>query len=382
MVVYRRSQTHDAGAGRTESVGAAVNWQDEQFVKVYTRDTGEWTLLSWDAQALLLQILRKVDRSGVLQLGKHGARVLPAALGHRDQAERITAALQELTADGCVVLRPECLVVPNFIAAQTSRQSDKARQQSARDRRRAESMGSSLPAEPKTSQNVTDCHLASPGVTGSHLASPRVTLDKSRSDETREEKDSGVTSEPKQPELELVPQQAADANQKPKESGTSAGAEPEHLGMPLGDEGVVEQPKDEEPDPVTVERHLAIHVFGYLLAARKRCKPSARTVEPTETHLKEITRCLREGIEAQDLIHVVDVWEAQVKSGRQDMAHFDSVTPFRAANVAKYLQMSLDDARKPRGQAPQAMRPPEPPKSPRPAQSDFERRRKELESSE
>jgi hypothetical protein len=31
--------------------GAAVNWQDEQFVKVYTRDTGEWTLLSWDAQA-------------------------------------------------------------------------------------------------------------------------------------------------------------------------------------------------------------------------------------------------------------------------------------------------------------------------------------------
>ena len=55
--------------------GAAVNWQDEQFVKVYTRDTGEWTLLSWDAQALLLQILRKVDRSGVLQLGKHGARV-------------------------------------------------------------------------------------------------------------------------------------------------------------------------------------------------------------------------------------------------------------------------------------------------------------------
>jgi hypothetical protein len=45
------------------------------------------------------------------------------------------------------------------------------------------------------------------------------------------------------------------------------------------------------------------------------------------------------------------------------MAHFDSVTPFRAANVAKYLQMSLDDARKPRNQAPQTMRPPEPPKS-------------------
>ena len=147
--------------------------------------------------------------------------------------------------------------------------------------------------------------------------------------------------------------------------------------MPLGDEGAVNPSKDEEPDPVAVEQHLAIHVFGYLLAARKRCKPSARTVEPTETHLKEITRCLREGIEAQDLIHVVDVWEAQVKSGRQEMAHFDSVTPFRAANVAKYLQMGLDDARKPRNQAPHAVRPPEPPKSPRAGESDFQRQIRE-----
>jgi len=325
-----------------------VNWQDEQFIKVYTRDTGEWTLLSWDAQALLLQILRKVDRSGVLQLGKHGARVLPAALGHREQAERITAALAELTADGCVILRPECLVVPNFIAAQTSRQSDKARQQSARDRRRAESMGSSLPADKETSQNVTDCHLASPDVTTGHLASPRVTLDKSRVDETRQDK---------------------------KPSGSSAAADPKQLGMPLGDDGAKADPPKEkdDPEPVQTEKHLAIHVFGYLLAARKRCKPSARMVEPTETHLKEITRCLKEGIDAQDLIHVVDIWEAQVKSGRQEMTHFDSVTPFRACNVAKYLQMSLDDARKPRKQAPQAARPPEPPKSPRAGESDLQR---------
>ncbi len=328
-----------------------MNWQDEQFVKVYTRDTGEWTLLSWDAQALLLQILRKVDRSGVMQLGKHGARVLPAALGHRDQTERIAAALLELTADGCVVLQPECLVVPNFIAAQTSRQSDKARQQSARDRRRAESMGASLPAEPKTSQNVTDCHLVSPGVTSSHLVSPGVTLDKIRSDETREEKDSCARSESKQPEIALVPQRAA----------------------------VVKQPKAQ------VIAQIAVTLFGELQAARKRCNANVRWGDGRKVlpaHTREIERCLREEMSVDDLRHVIAVWEAMVKSGRQEMAYFDSVTPFRAANVAKYLQMSLDDARKPRGQAPQATRPPEPPKSPQPAQSDFERRRKELESSE
>ena len=61
----------------------------------------------------------------------------------------------------------------------------------------------------------------------------------------------------------------------------------------------------------------AIQVFAYLLAARKRCKPSARMVEPTETHLKEITRCLREGIDAKDLLHVVDVKPKSKADGKR-----------------------------------------------------------------
>jgi hypothetical protein len=326
--------------------GAAVNWQDEQFVKVYTRDTGEWTLLSWDAQALLLQILRKVDRSGVLQLGKHGARVLPAALGHREQAERITAALAELTADGCVVLRPECLVVPNFIAAQTSRQSDKARQQSARDRRRAESMGASLPADKETSQNVTDCHLASPDVTQSHLESPRVTLDKNRSEEIRLDL-SCAKPNPQQPELALVPQLAAES----------------------------QQPKAiKKPGTYTA---LATALLGELSAARMRINSRNRPYPPSPAHLREIERCLREGLTVDQLRNVIVVWEALVKAGKQNPDHFDSLSPFRASNVAKYTEMSLDDARKPRGQATQAMRPPEPPRSPRAGESDFQRQIRE-----
>ncbi len=136
-----------------------MNWEDERYVMVYTRDTGEWAMLSWDAQALMMQLLRKVDRAGVLQLGKPGRRALAAVLGHKDQAARIDPALDELLTDGCVQLRGDMLVIPNFLAAQEVRRSDKARQRDSRERRRAQAMESDVTS---MSQNVTECHADMP----------------------------------------------------------------------------------------------------------------------------------------------------------------------------------------------------------------------------
>ena len=45
------------------------------------------------------------------------------------------------------------------------------------------------------------------------------------------------------------------------------------------------------------------------------------------------------------------------------MAHFDSVTPFRASNVGKYLQMGLDDASKPREACRQGIQPDQRPRN-------------------
>ncbi len=342
-----------------------MHWDDEQFVKIYTRDTGEWTMLSWDAQALLVQILRKVDRSGVLQLGKHGTRVLAATLGHRDQQARILPALAELELDGCVLVRPDRLVVPNFVAAQTSRQSDKARQQAARDRRRAESMKSgSLQDAAKTSQNVTDCHPASPGVTPDHPASPGVTLDKTRLDKTRLDL-SLVDSEPKQPELKLEPQQAAGSGRKsrPNEPG--------------------EDQSHAKPKRASAHTAIATTLLGELSAARMRINPKNRVYPPSPAHLREIERCLREGLTVDQLRNVILVWEAMVKAGKLSPDNFDSLSPFRAKNVAKYTEKSLEEARKPWSQAPQATRPPEPPKSPAcnpPGGIDFKALREKVEA--
>lgn len=119
-----------------------MDWDNETFVKVYTRDTGEWMMLSWDAKSLFLHLLRKVDKSGVLQLGKHGKHALPSALGHREETTRILSALEELLADGCVGLTEDRLVIPNFMDAQKARMSDRLRQQRARDHRREQAIQS------------------------------------------------------------------------------------------------------------------------------------------------------------------------------------------------------------------------------------------------
>lgn len=290
-----------------------MNWDDEQFVKIYTRDTGEWTMLSWDAQALLVQILRKVDRSGVLQLGKHGTRVLAATLGHRDQQARILPALAELELDGCVLVRPDRLVVPNFVAAQTSRQSDKARQQAARDRRRAESMKSgSLQDAAKTSQNVTDCHPASPGVTPDHPASPGVTLDKTRLDKTRLDL-SLVDSEPKQPELKLEPQQAADANQKPK-----------------------------EPSKAQIQAQVALGLFAELVAARMSVIAGAEQLQPRPAALAGIKASLGQGYTPDQIRHVIKLKAAEVRAD-PGQARWFVPKWFHPANVEQYYALSEAD---------------------------------------
>jgi hypothetical protein len=321
-----------------------MNFDDERFVKIYPRNTTNWKLLGWEGRCVLMMLFREVDRAGCLDIegGMDGLALLLDL--PPDVTERGFAACVKR---GTVVQNGNLAIIPNFTRAQDARQTDRVRQAESRARRREVAMSQNVT---KVARTVTERDEMSHDVTDSHTESHDVTL---RIDQTRpdQNKDSCARSESKQPEIALVPQRAA----------------------------VVKQPKAQ------VIAQIAVTLFGELQAARKRCNANVRWGDGRKVlpaHTREIERCLREEMSVDDLRHVIAVWEAMVKSGRQEMAYFDSVTPFRAANVAKYLQMSLDDARKPRGQAPQATRPPEPPKSPQPAQSDFERRRKELESSE
>lgn len=111
-----------------------MHWADERYVRLYTRDTPDWLALSWQARALFIFILRKVDRSGVMDMGRAGERGL-AALCAMPQ-DVVETALPELLADGCVERQGTSLIVPNFLDAQESRASGAARQRECRERRR------------------------------------------------------------------------------------------------------------------------------------------------------------------------------------------------------------------------------------------------------
>jgi hypothetical protein len=126
-----------------------MRWDEERFIKVYTRDTAGWLALSFAAQGLKLLLARKVDRNGELQLGKHGRRAVSLVVGHVSASEQIDPALDELIADGAVVIDGDTLIMPGQKEAQEARASDKARAKDYRDRKRQQlELGEELGEEP------------------------------------------------------------------------------------------------------------------------------------------------------------------------------------------------------------------------------------------
>ncbi len=148
-----------------------MQWSDERYVRLYTADTVDWEMWPWESRALFPLVLRKVDRAGVLDMGRHGERGLAAML--RLPEPVVSAGLAGLLEDGCVVMSGTRLVVRNFIEAQEATQSDKARKRAERERSRARAI---TPDEPVTfrddqSRTVTKSHEESRAVTPSHTRS-------------------------------------------------------------------------------------------------------------------------------------------------------------------------------------------------------------------
>lgn len=406
-----------------------MHFEDERFVKIYTRDTVTWKLLGWEGRCVLVMLLRKVDRAGCLDVPPEGMEGLCLLL---DLPEDITdRGLSACLRRGCVVHTGTVLTIPRFSAGQESRQSDKLRQQESRAKRRDCAMrGVEMPAAktwiyfirdvdagtikigyaadvPSRLNNISGgrpgkCQLLTtyPGgideerkehtrwaafrigstewfnssseldayiesvtgrdqtshdVTSSHEPSHDVTL---RLDQTRSEHNlSCAKPEPLQPDLPLLPQQAAVG----VDDGQAHKSQPEAAGQEKAAHAI--------PRP-QVAKQIALTLFGELQAARKRCNPAVKMdpLKANSTHTAEIERCLRSGVTADQIRHVITCWETLVKAGKREREHFNSVTPFRASNVAQYIEMTLDDAAKPRGVfgKPEAV----PTKPPKPKQPD------------
>jgi hypothetical protein len=115
-----------------------MRFEDERYVRAYTRDTTNWIMLPWEGRTVALHLWRKLDRAGVLDLGEHDAYKAVAAQC-RLPIEVVNVGLAALIENGTLVYLEDrqILCAPNFIEAQEAKQSDKARQIASRERARA-----------------------------------------------------------------------------------------------------------------------------------------------------------------------------------------------------------------------------------------------------
>ncbi len=322
-----------------------MDFENARWVKLYCQDTGTWLRLGWQGRTLALHLLRAVNASGVLSdLGEEPELILAELM--RLPVEVVSPGIAALLRTETITLANGVLVWRKFVEAQKSRKSEAQRKAEYRAKHRAEAI---------KAQGGTDCPESGTDSPTEGQDRPPVPSDGDKKSQNRREKNRKKRKKR--------------TDKKPSGQGALPLDEPQAAG-------------GSEANTQSTE-HIALHLFGELQAARKRCRPSIRFGDKVlPGHTKEIERCLRDGLTPEQVRHVITVWEALVKSGKREMEHFGPLSPFRASNVMQYVEMSLEDARNPRGQAQQVTRPPEPPKSPQPAQSDFERRRKELESSE
>lgn len=152
-----------------------MRWEDERYVRLYTRDTTGWVLLPWQSRCLLPLLLRKVDRAGVIEVQEgEVAKALEELL--KVPAEVVEVGLAGLIGRRIFVLEAGRLLMPNFLEAQECSQSDKIRKQVSRAR--AAKPDASTPlvtAGHATSHPVTDGHTASHEVADGHSPSRLVT---------------------------------------------------------------------------------------------------------------------------------------------------------------------------------------------------------------
>lgn len=161
-----------------------MDWSNEEYVRVYTRDTTTWKLLEWDGQCVLMQVLRRLDRSGVLELA--GLQPWEAVVIHCGAPSDVAmSGMGKCLARGVLIRNGDYLVAPKFREAQTASKSDKQRQKESREKRRTSALEPTPPPDSDVtkrddseshgvtseSQDVTKCHAESHAVTNGHALS-------------------------------------------------------------------------------------------------------------------------------------------------------------------------------------------------------------------
>lgn len=305
-----------------------MDWSDEDYVRVYTRDTAELEALGWEAKALLWELLRKATRAGVIELGRTGNRGIASLT--RIPLEVVERALPILLDDGCVVRVETRLVIPNYMQAQTTPRSDKARKRAERERVRAEALAPSkrdpehassrfvtpshdssreVTPRPPESRPVTPSHsvlFSMPGYTDQNTHSPRAPAEQDPDHEPAPEtpRSAGVQPpEPGDPDLfEVLAEMAAEGSEWAQEVQQRRGTHP----LSEREKAVLRSERDKRarrragappPDPIATATPEARRVWAEYRAAMAIQGREVRDA-PSKPELDACARIAAEAVKA------------------------------------------------------------------------------------
>jgi hypothetical protein len=113
-----------------------MNFEDEHYVRIYTRDTKTWLKWGWEGQALFCLLDRKFDKAGVLD--DIDDPVEDLALHTGMPVDIVRVGWERLLKSGTLELRGGRIVCPKYIEANTAKKTDRLRAAESRARRAAE----------------------------------------------------------------------------------------------------------------------------------------------------------------------------------------------------------------------------------------------------
>jgi hypothetical protein len=169
-----------------------LNYEDEPYVRLYTRRTATNRRLGWEGRAIMHEMLYEFDRAGVFEVG--GDAVEAIALVTMLPVKVIKVGLERLIKTGTWELRGTAVVWPRYLEAQTAKRSDAVRAAEYRARRRdgVTERDETVTPRDESSRPVTDRHEES-------LASQNVTLCSALLSSAEENKIPTPPSESEQP---------------------------------------------------------------------------------------------------------------------------------------------------------------------------------------
>jgi hypothetical protein len=129
-----------------------MRWEDERYVRLYTRNTPGWCVVSWQARAVLPLVMRSLDRAGVIELGEDGLEGLAVLV--MLPVEIVVAGVGAWLERGTLEMHGSTLVMPKFMDAQDASASNAQRSREKRARAREIARESDRPVSPRVASDT------------------------------------------------------------------------------------------------------------------------------------------------------------------------------------------------------------------------------------